>query len=289
MFYVYANYYVKMKVALAAFILLLAWVHVCFADELAKQSQNPLGTIISVPLENNFYTGIGPSDSSVYTLNMKPVYPIKVGEWNLINRFILPAIYSQGQDIAVPSGIDIDAGYSGIIELAQGSAFGLGDLTYQAFFSPAKASKWIWGAGPALALPTATEDRYASDKWSVGPAFVALSMPGNWVYGVLAQNVWSFAGDSNAADVNSFLFQYFLNYNLNDGWYLSSTPVITANWEAASGNEWTIPLGGGVGRLVKHGKLPVDYKFMFYKNVEKPDFGPEWNIQFTVKFLFPKK
>jgi len=75
---------------------------------------------------------------------------------------------------------------------------------------------------------------------------VALSMPGNWVYGVLAQNVWSFAGDSNAADVNKFLFQYFLNYNLGDGWYLTSTPVITANWEATSGNEWTVPLGGGV-------------------------------------------
>lgn len=114
-------------------------------------------------------------------------------------------------------------------------------------------------------------------------------MPGNWVYGVLAQNVWSFAGDSNAADVNKFLFQYFLNYNLGDGWYLTSTPVITANWEATSDNEWTVPLGGGAGRLVKYGKLPVDYKLTVYKHVEKPDFGADWNVQFTVKFLFPKK
>ena len=277
-----------MKVIVSAILLLLVFTQATIADELAKQSQNPLGTIISLPFENNFYTGIGPSDSSVYALNLKPVYPVKVGEWNLVNRFILPAMYSQGQDIAVPTGIEIDAGYSGIIELAQGSAFGLGDLTYQAFFSPAKASKWVWGAGPAFVLPTATEDRYASDKWSVGPAVVALSMPGNWVYGVLAQNVWSFAGDSNAADVNKFLFQYFLNYNLGDGWYLTSTPVITANWEATSGNEWTVPLGGGAGRLVKHGKLPVDYKLTAYKHVEKPDFGADWNVQFTVKFLFPK-
>jgi hypothetical protein len=267
---------------------MLVFTQATVADELAKQSQNPLGTIISLPFENNFYTGIGPSEASVYALNMKPVYPVKVGEWNLINRFILPAIYSQGQDVVIPPGNEIDAGYSGIIELAQGSAFGLGDLTYQAFFSPAKAGKWIWGAGPALVLPTATEDRYASDKWSLGPAFVALSMPGNWVYGILAQNVWSIAGDSNAADVNSFLFQYFLNYNLGNGWYLSSTPVITANWEAASGNEWTIPLGGGVGRLVKHGKLPVDYKLTVYKHIEKPEFGADWNLQFTLKFLFPK-
>jgi hypothetical protein len=277
-----------LKAIVSIIFLLLVFTQATVADELAKQSQNPLGTIISLPFENNFYTGIGPSNSSVYALNMKPVYPVEVGEWNLINRFILPAIYSQGQDVAIPPGNEIDAGYSGIIELAQGSAFGLGDLTYQAFFSPAKANKWIWGAGPALVLPTATEDRYASDKWSLGPAFVALSMPGNWVYGILAQNVWSIAGDSNAADVNSFLFQYFLNYNLGNGWYLSSTPVITANWEAASGNEWTIPLGGGVGRLVKHGKLPVDYKLTVYKHIEKPEFGTDWNVQFTVKFLFPK-
>ena len=107
-------------------------------------------------------------------------------------------------------------------------------MTYKGFFSPAKSAKWIWGVGPALVLPTATEDRYASDKWSAGVSAVALSMPGKWVVGVLAQNVWSFAGDSDAADVNKFVFQYFINYNLDNGWYLTSTPVITANWEASS-------------------------------------------------------
>ena len=89
--------------------------------------------------------------------------------------------------------------------------------------------------------------------------------------------------------MNAFLFQYFLNYNLDGGWYLSSTPVITANWEAASGNEWTIPIGGDVERLVKHDKLPVDYKLTIYKNVKKPRFRPDWNVQFAVKFLFPRK
>ncbi|MFW2440286.1 MAG: transporter [Arenicellales bacterium] len=279
----------KKTCAILATFLLLALTQVSFADDLAKQSQNPLGTIISFPLENNFYTGIGPSGSSVYALNLKPVYPIKAGNWNLVNRFILPAIYSEGQDVSVPPGIEVDTGYSGMVELAQGSAFGLGDLTYQAFFSPADSENWIWGLGPAFVLPTATEERYASNKWSLGAAFVALSMPGNWVYGVLAQNVWSVAGDSDVADVNSFLFQYFLNYNLDNGWYLSSTPVITANWESESDDRWTVPLGGGVGRLVKHGKLPVDYKLTAYNNVEKPEFAPDWNVQFTVKFLFPKK
>jgi hypothetical protein len=269
-------------------ILSLSFTTTSVADDLAKQSQNPLGTVISLPLENNFYTGIGPSESSVYALNIKPVYPMEVGNWNLINRFILPAIYSEGQDVPVPPGIEVDSGYSGPIEIARGSAFGLGDLTYQAYFSPKDSGDWIWGVGPAMILPTATEARYASDKLSLGAAFVALSMPGNWVYGILAQNVWSVAGDSDADDVNSFLFQYFLNYNMGAGWYLSSTPVITANWEADSDDRWTVPLGGGVGRMVKNGKLPIDYKLTAYKNVEKPEFAPDWNVQFTIKFLFPK-
>lgn len=257
-------------------------------EDLAKQSQNPLGTVISAPFENNFYFNTGPSDSLAYVLNMKPVYPVNLGDWNLINRFILPAIYSEGQDGPVPPDSEFDAGYAGIIKLAQGSEFGLGDLTYQAFFSPAKPGTWVWGLGPAFILPTATSERYASDKWSGGITAVVLGMPGKWVLGVLGQNVWSFAGDSAAADVNKFLFQYFVNYNLDGGWYLTSTPTITANWEADSHNRWTVPFGGGVGRLVKYDKVPVDYKLTAYWNAEKPEFGPDWSLQFTVKFLFPQ-
>ncbi len=276
------------KVITCFFLLVMSNQMVFAEEELAKQSQNPLGTIISVPFENSFIFGIGPSDATAYMLNMKPVYPVNFGEWNLINRFIVPVIYTEGQDGPIPPDIEIDSGYAGVIELAQGSAFGLGDMTYQGFFSPAKPAKWIWGVGPALVLPIATEDRYASDKWSGGFSAVALTMPGNWVAGFLVQNVWSFAGDSDAADVNNFLFQYFINYNLDDGWYLSTTPIITANWEADSGERWTVPFGGGVGRLVKFGKLPVDLKLAGYWNAEKPTFGPDWNLQFTVKFLFPK-
>lgn len=137
-------------------------------------------------------------------------------------------------------------------------------------------------------MPTASEDRYSSDKWAAGPAFIALTMPGNWVTGFLIQNVWSFAGESDAADVNKFLFQYFINYNLDKGWYISSTPIITANWEADSENRWTVPFGGGIGKLVKFGKLPVDLKLAGYWNAEKPEFAPDWNLQFTIKFIFPK-
>ena len=89
-------------------------------------------------------------------------------------------------------------------------------------------------------------------------------------------------------DENKFLFQYFINHNFGGGWYASSTPIITANWEAGSGQKWTVPVGGGFGKLHRFSKLPVDMKIQSFYNVVKPDFVPDWSLQFTVKFLFPK-
>lgn len=260
---------------------------------LAKQSQNPLASVISVPFENNTYYGVGPSDATVNVLNLKPVVPINLGAVNLINRVIAPIIYTEGQSVEDLLGLapaNFELGVAGVEFFPSvGSEFGLGDTTYQLFITPSAASPIIFGAGPAIVLPTATADRFASDKWSAGPTAVALAMPGNWVLGVLAQNVWSFAGDSDAPEVNQFLLQYFLNYNLDNGWYLTSAPNITANWTADSDQRWTVPFGGGVGKLVKIGNQPVDFKLAGYWNAEKPDNAPDWSSQFTVKFLFPQK
>ena len=240
-------------------------------EDLAKESQNPIGNIISLPLENNFAFGVGPEDAFVYSLNLKPVYPMTFGKVNLINRFILPVIYQEER-------------FEG-----EGSEFGLGDLTYQAFFSPAKPGKIIWGVGPAFIFPTNTDDRLGVDKWSAGPAAVALAKPGHWLFGTLIQNVWSYAGDNDASDVRFFSFQYFINYNFESGWYLSSNPTITADWEADSDDRLTVPFGGGVGHLVKFGKQPVDFKLQGFYNVEKPKNANDWSLEFQVKLLFPKK
>ena len=257
--------------------------------DLAKQSQNPLGTLISMPFELNTYYDIGPADATAHVLNLKPVLPAKIGNYNLINRFILPYIWSEGQGDQAAQDFRVDAGYPGRLESGKGSADGFGDLTYQGFISPAEPKGgWILGAGPVLVAPTATEDRWAGDQWSGGLAAVGLTMPGNWLVGVLFQNVWSITGEDDAADVNRFLFQYFLNYNFDDGWYLSSSPVMTADWETESEDRWTIPVGGGLGKLARFGKLPVDFKLAAYYNLEKPQFGSDWAAQFTVKFLFPK-
>jgi len=169
----------------------------------------------------------------------------------------------------------------------EGSVFGLGDITYQSFFSPKKAGKFIWGVGPMLVMLTGM-DRLSSNQWSLGANAVGLTMPGHWVVGALVSNMWSIGGYDDAPDVNFFTAQYFVNYNMKNGWYLSSAPVITANWEADSDNTWTVPFGGGFGRVFSIGKQPVNMALKTYYSAVRPDNASDWNLQATVNFLFPK-
>ena len=251
-------------------MLVIEATHAAGEEALAKESQNPVANIISLPFENNLSFGVGPEDARVNTLNLKPVYPVQLGELNLINRLIVPLEYQQER-------------FDG-----EGSESGLGNITYQAFLSPAKPGKVIWGLGPALILPTNTDDRLGIDKWSAGPALVALATPGHWLFGALAQHFWSFAGDSDENNVNLSSLQYFINYNFPTGWYLTTNPTMTANWDAGSSDRYTIPVGGGAGRIVRFSKQPVDFKLQGFWNAEKPDNAADWTVQLQVKFLFPK-
>lgn len=262
--------------------------------DLAKASQNPVAAMISVPFENNATLNNGPDNVFVNVLNIKPVIPMKLTEnWNLINRAIVPVVYQDdgftgqmavgGASIGRPPTTDFTTK-----EQELGSLFGLGDITYQGFISPAKPGKWIWGLGPQIVLPTGM-DRLTSNQWSVGPAAVVLTMPGHWVIGALVSNVWSVgSGYDDAPDVNSLTAQYFVNYNMDKGWYLSSAPVMTANWEAESGQKWTVPVGGGIGRVFKLGKQHVNMKAAAYYNVQAPDDASDWNLQLSLTLLFPK-
>ena len=167
-------------------------------------------------------------------------------------------------------------------------ATGLGDINYSLYFSPAKSDGAIWGIGPSITLPTATDDQLGSDKWSAGPTGVVLFQPKWGTVGGLVRHLWSFAGDSNRTSVNQSLIEPFLNYNLSKGWYLISDIIITANWEASSSNRWTVPLGGGVGKLFTVGKQTMNVRTEAYYNIEKPASAPDWQWGFTVQFLFPK-
>jgi hypothetical protein len=250
--------------------------------DLVKKTQNPVADLISVPFQNNWNFGAGSHhDKRIYVLNIQPVIPIKLtDEWNLITRIIMPVIDQH----ALSPKTD--------------RAFGLGDINPSFFFSPAKPGAVIWGLGPTFTFPTASQKALGAQKYSMGPAGVVLTMQGPWVFGALVNNQWSVGGwgDKN---VNAMVMQPFVNYNLSGGWYLTSSPVMTANWKAdKAGDVWTVPVGGG-GKLFRLGdilplqgqaigKLPINTQIGAYGNVVKPEFGPDWQLRFQVQFLFPK-
>lgn len=205
--------------------------------DLAKQTQNPVADLISIPLQNNFNFGAGTDDDLIWILNVQPVVPFELSDdWNLITRTIIPVI---NQPALFP-GSD--------------SAFGMGDINPSFFFSPANSGKFIWGAGPSFTFPTATSSELGSGKYSLGPSAVGLYMDGPWVVGLLATHQWSYAGWGDR-DVNLVLFQPFVNYNLPDGWYVTSVPIITGDFSADGGNHWTVPIGAGAGKLWRLGQI----------------------------------
>ena len=162
---------------------------------------------------------------------------------------------------------------------------GLGDMTFTAFYAP-DSEGVTWGAGPVLMFPTGGEER-GSQKWGLGPSAVVVAMSDPWVIGALVNNVWSIAGDEDAADVNMMTFQYFINYNF-PSFYLSSAPIITANWEAPEEQQWVVPFGVGIGKIVSLGKLPVNLSAHYYYNAVVPDYGPEYAVRLQIQFLLPK-
>jgi hypothetical protein len=257
------------------------------SEDLAAESMNPLSSLIAVPFENNILFNIGPSDTTSNVLNIKPVFPLNLGEWNLINRVTIPIAWSGGQEEEVFGTIDWGGGNPGSLDT--GSAFGIGDITYQGFLTPSKTSgSTSWGLGGSIVMPTHSKPRFGTDKWSVGPAIVVISQQKKWFLGLMAQNVWSVAGDSDAADVNSFYLQPTINYKLGNGYYLTSAPMITANWKSESGNRWAIPIGGGLGRLMRYSGQAVAIDAGAYYYIERPEHNPDWYIQILCNFLFPK-
>jgi len=239
-------------------------------EELAKAAQNPVASMISLPFQNNTNFNFGPEEKTQNVLNIQPIWPISLNEkWNVITRTIVPVI---SQPEFTPNGDRTN---------------GLGDTTFTAFLSPKDSGKLIWGVGPAILIPTATDDDLGSDEWGAGPSFVLLAMPGHWVVGSLFSNVWSFGG-SGSDKVNLFTWQPFINYNMAGGWYLTTSPVITANWEASSDDTWTVPLGGGFGRIFRVGKQAMNGQMQAFYNVEKPEFGSDWGLRLQFQLLFPK-
>jgi hypothetical protein len=258
-------------ITLVACVMVPAWAQDS-AGDLAKKTQNPIADLISLPLQYNMYFETGPKAKTQNVLLIQPVVPLSLSnDWNFIARPIIPLMEQ-------PPLTD-----------AQNRNHGLGNVQFQGFFSPKdKVGDWIIGFGPYLEFPTNSgpDNRFGSDNWSAGPAFVGLKMDGPWVYGGLISQLWSYSGDDS--EVNITAFQPFINYNMADGWYLSSAPTITANWSADSSQQWTIPIGGGIGKVFHIGKQPVNTSLRAYYNTQAPRNGADWQLQLQVQFLFPK-
>src|SRR5262249_28711092 len=156
---------------------------------------------------------------------------------------------------------------------------------------PAKPGALIWGIGPAFLLPTASDDVLGTGKFSLGPTAVALIQPGHWTIGALVSNVWSAAGPSGRADVNLCALQYFLKYNLPAGWSIGTSPILTANWNAPSGNVWTIPAGLALARVFKVNAQPMNAQVGYFYNVVRPDNppSPKSQLRVQISLLFPRK
>src|SRR5262245_46533398 len=224
-------------------------------EDLREAAQNPIGDLISLPFQNNTNFDIGRTDNTQNVLNIQPVYPFHLNpDWNLIARPILPVIWQP----PFLSGPELRAAEQVFGPDIGETKFGIGDLTPEFFFSPRKPIKLgdaslVWGLGPAFQFPTASDDELGTGKYSAGPDFVVFlsDRPLHITTGFLILNLWSFAGEEDRANVNAMTLQPFLNYNLPKGWYLTTAPLITANWEANDNNRWTLPIGGGIGRIFK--------------------------------------
>ena len=243
---------------------------------LAKAAQNPIADMISLPFQFNANLNTGPQKKTQDVLNIQPVIPVHLNsDWNLITRTIVPLI-SQPQ---LTPGDD--------------RTNGIGDIQFSAFLSSAKPSDWVLGAGMIVQAPSATDTVLGQGKWGLGPTAVALHVERGdpWVYGMLINNVTSVGGQSGRANVNQMLFEPFFNYNVpgHPGLYLTSAPEFTANWNSTkSSNRWTVPLGGGIGQIMRWGEQAVNLQASAYYNVDKPEFGSNWNLRLQVQFLFPK-
>ena len=241
------------------------------SEALARASQNPIADLISLPFQNNTNFNTGPFNRTQDILNIQPVIPMKLSaDWNLISRTIVP-LMSQPNPV-----FDSSTG-------------GIGDITQSLFLSPTHPGTVIWGVGPVYTMPSASDPTLGTGKVLLGPTAVLLVTPGHWVIGVLVNNQWSVAGDPNRAPVNAFLAQPFVNYNMAGGWFLTTSPIITANWNAVSGQQWTVPVGGGFGRVFKLDGQAYNASVQAYYNVVRPTNAADWNLRISLALLFPKK
>ena len=230
--------------------------------------------MISLPFQNNTNLNFGPEKGTQNILNIQPVIPIEINkDWNIITRTIVPVIWNPA------------------LSPSDSATSGLGDTVVHGVpVSRGSGQMDLGRRRQVIQIPTNTNAELGNKNWGAGPSVVVLHLDKGdpWVYGVLVNNIWSLSSNERGGSYNNGLIQPFVNYNFAGGFYLTSAPIATVNWKADSGNKWTVPVGGGVGKIFHLGKLPVNTQLSGYYNVVRPDDGPNWQIRFQVQLMFPK-
>jgi len=235
---------------------------------LAKAAQNPVANMVSLPLQYNYYTGGGLDSASEMVLNLEPVLPLPIGKrWLIVSRTIVPFT-----SVPLPNGRQ-----SG----------GIADIQEQAYLTSAKPSKFTWGVGPVFSFPTATNPVARTGQWGLGPTAVGLVMPGHWVIGALANNIWRIGGAAHGHVLNTFTLQPFVNYNLPNAWAIFTGPIYTSDWSAPEGQRWTAPIGLGVSKITHIAEQPLNFVMQYYHNLSHPDRAGSDQMRFEVAALWP--
>jgi hypothetical protein len=236
------------------------------AQDLAKSVHNPFEDFVKIPLETTTGFRIGPEHNAGESINLEPLLPFHLNDtWDLMvqpneSMTYLPSPHEQ---------------------------FGLNDLQTSFYFTPSKASTWIWGVGPIFEFPTATGKQLGTGRWSIGPAGAIVYSDGPWFNGILANHLMSVAGDRNRGSVNETYIEPEISYNLKSGWYGQIDPQITYDWTADKPDAWLIPIGADVGKAFNIGPQAVSLQAGSYDLLKHPAGGPEWIIRVQFTLLFP--
>ena len=235
----------------------------------AKKMQNPVSNIYRLQFQSFYHPNMGKNDVAQYSTNVILSVPFHLSrKWDLITRTGVPVT-------------NLPAANPG-----EYHAVGLGDLNPTLYLSPRRSGSISWGVGPSFQFDTATDRMLGAGKQSAGPAGVFVLTTKKWVIASRINNMWSFAGTPGRKDFNQLWVQPFIYYNFHPGWYLSSVPTITANWNGGKGNTWTVPVGGGVGHLKNFGeRWTINIHLDAFANAKAPTGNGSWQAMSEVQFI----